>query len=127
MHALFEYLPLVVFFIVYQVMDIYWATGSLIILAAAQIIYYLIKKEPIPKRTLIFFVLIAVFGGLTIFLHDDTFLKWKVTIINLFFAIALIISDKVFKKNIFEPIILLTLCYKSFSRFNCVIQQIIIT
>jgi len=102
MHALFEYLPLVVFFIVYQIMDIYWATGSLIILAAAQIIYYLIKKEPIPKRTLIFFGLIAVFGGLTIFLHDDTFLKWKVTIINLFFAIALVISDKVFKKNIMK-------------------------
>jgi intracellular septation protein len=102
MHALFEYLPLVVFFIVYQVMDIYWATGSLIILAAAQIIYYLINREPIPKRTLIFFVLIAVFGGLTIFLHDDTFLKWKVTIINFFFAIALIISDKVFKKNIIK-------------------------
>ena len=102
MHALFEYLPLVVFFIVYQVMDIYWATGSLIILAAMQIIYYLVKKEPIPKRTLIFFVLIAVFGGLTIFLHDDAFLKWKVTIINLFFALALIVSDKLFNKNIIK-------------------------
>jgi intracellular septation protein len=102
MHALFEYLPLVVFFIVYKLVDIYWATGSLIILAAAQIIYYLIKKEPIPKRTLIFFVLIAVFGGLTIFLHDDTFLKWKVTIINSFFAIALIVSDKLFNKNIMK-------------------------
>jgi intracellular septation protein len=102
MHALFEYLPLVVFFIVYKFVDIYWATGSLIILAGAQIIYYLIKKETIPKRTLIFFVLIAVFGGLTIFLHDDTFLKWKVTIINLFFAIALLVSDKIFKKNIIK-------------------------
>jgi intracellular septation protein len=102
MHALFEYLPLVVFFIVYKFVDIYWATGSLIILAAAQIIYYLIKKEPIPKRTLIFFVLIAVFGGLTIFLHDDTFLKWKVTVINSFFALALIVSDKLFNKNIIK-------------------------
>jgi intracellular septation protein len=102
MHALFEYLPLVIFFIVYQFMDIYWATGSLIVLAGAQIIYYLIKKEPIPKRTLIFFVLIAVFGGLTIFLHDDTFLKWKVTIINLFFAFTLIISDRLFNKNIIK-------------------------
>jgi intracellular septation protein len=102
MHALFEYLPLVVFFIVYKFVDIYWATGSLIILAGAQIIYYLIKKETIPKRTLIFFVLIAVFGGLTIFLHDDTFLKWKVTIINLFFAIDLLVSDKIFKKNIIK-------------------------
>jgi intracellular septation protein len=102
MHALFEYLPLVVFFIVYQVMDIYWATGSLIVLAAVQIIYYLIRKEPVPKRTLIFFVLIALFGGLTIFLHDDIFLKWKVTIVNLFFAISLIISDKFFNKNIMK-------------------------
>jgi len=102
MHALFEYLPLVVFFILFKAVDIYWATGSLIILAGLQIIYYLIKKEAIPKRTLIFFVLIAVFGGLTIFLHDETFLKWKVTIINLFFAIALIVSDKIFKKNIIK-------------------------
>jgi len=102
MHALFEYLPLVIFFIVYQIADIYWATGSLIILGAAQIIYYLIKKEPIPKRTLIFFVLIAVFGGLTIFMHDDTFLKWKVTIINMIFAIALVVSDKFFNKNIIK-------------------------
>jgi len=102
MHALFEYLPLVVFFILFKAVDIYWATGSLIILAGLQIIYYLIKKEPIPQRTLIFFVLIAVFGGLTIFMHDETFLKWKVTIINLFFAIALIISDKVFNKNIIK-------------------------
>ncbi len=102
MHALFEYLPLVVFFILFKTVDIYWATGSLIILAGLQILYYLIKKEAIPKRTLIFFVLIAVFGGLTIFLHDETFLKWKVTIINLFFAIALIVSDKIFKKNIIK-------------------------
>jgi intracellular septation protein len=102
MHALFEYLPLVVFFILFKAVDIYWATGSLIVLAGLQIIYYLIKKEPIPKRTLIFFVLIAVFGGLTIFMHDETFLKWKVTIINLFFAIALMISDKIFNKNIIK-------------------------
>ncbi|TWX52823.1 septation protein A [Colwellia hornerae] len=120
MHALFEYLPLVVFFIVYKFVDIYWATGALIILGAAQIIYYLIKKEPIPKRTLIFFVLIAVFGGLTIFLHYDTFLKWKVTIINLFFAIALIVSDKIFNKNIIKDFLgeSLTLPENIWSKLN---------
>jgi len=102
MHALFEYLPLVVFFILFKAVDIYWATGSLIVLGGLQIMYYLIKKEPIPKKTLIFFVLIVIFGGLTIFLHDETFLKWKVTIINLLFAIALIVSDKIFNKNIIK-------------------------
>jgi len=120
MHALFEYLPLVVFFILFKAVDIYWATGSLIILAGLQIIYYLIKKEPIPQRTLIFFVLIAVFGGLTIFMHDETFLKWKVTIINLFFAIALIISDKVFNKNIIKNFLgeALTLPEKIWGKLN---------
>jgi len=120
MHALFEYLPLVVFFILFKAVDIYWATGSLIILAGLQLIYYLIKKEPIPQRTLIFFVLIAVFGGLTIFMHDETFLKWKVTIINLFFAIALIISDKVFNKNIIKNFLgeALTLPEKIWGKLN---------
>ena len=41
-------------------------------------------------------------GGLTIFMHDDLFLKWKVTIINGVFAIALLISQYIFKKNLIK-------------------------
>lgn len=102
MHALFEYLPLVVFFIFYKLFDIYWATASLIVLSAVQISYYFIQKKPVPKRIWIFFGLITVFGGLTIFLHDDTFLKWKVTIINGFFAVALCVSRYLFNNNIIK-------------------------
>ncbi len=102
MHAFLEYIPLVIFFIFYKFADIYWATASLILASAIQITYFIIKKQPIPKRNLIFFGLIAIFGGLTIYMHDDTFLKWKVTIIQGFFAIALIISQKVFNKNIIK-------------------------
>lgn len=102
MHAFLEYIPLVIFFVFYKFADIYWATGSLIVASAIQISYYLIKKQPVPKRNLVFFGLIAVFGGLTIYLHDDTFLKWKVTIIQGFFAIALIVSQKLFNKNIIK-------------------------
>ena len=102
MHAFLEYIPLVIFFVFYKFGDIYWATGSLIVTSAIQIAYYLIKKQPVPKRNLIFFGLIAIFGGLTIFLQDETFLKWKVTIINGIFAAALIISQQVFKKNIIK-------------------------
>ena len=102
MHALFEYLPLVVFFIVYKTMDLYWATGALIILSALQILYHFVQKKPIPKRHWIFFGLILVFGGLTIFFHDDTFLKWKVTVINCLFAVALLFSRYVLNKNIIK-------------------------
>ena len=48
--------------------------------------------------------LIAGFGGLTIFLQDDTFLKWKVTIVNLFFAVGLLVSQYVFKKNLIKQL-----------------------
>lgn len=102
MRAVLEYIPLVVFLIFYKFADLYWATGSLIVTSALQILYYLIKKEKVPTRNWIFFGLIAVFGGLTIFFHDDTFIKWKVTIINEFFAIALLVSQYVFKKNIIK-------------------------
>ncbi|MDO6487454.1 septation protein A [Colwellia sp. 6_MG-2023] len=102
MHALFEYIPLVIFFVVNKFVDIYWATASLIASSALQILYYIIKKEKVPTRNWIFFGLIAVFGGLTIFLHDEAFIKWKVTIINEFFAIALLVSYYLFKKNIIK-------------------------
>lgn len=102
MHAVFEYIPLIIFFIVNKFADIYWATGSLIITSALQILYYFIKKEKVPTRNWIFFGLIAVFGGLTIFLHDESFIKWKVTIINEFFALALLISYYGFGKNIIK-------------------------
>lgn len=102
MHALFEYLPLIVFFIFYKVFDLYWATGSLIVLSALQIILYMVQKKAVPKRNWIFFALILVFGGLTIFFHDDTFLKWKVTIINCFFGVALLFSRYVLANNIIK-------------------------
>lgn len=102
MHAVLEYIPLIIFFIVNKYADIYWATGSLIATSALQILYYFIKKEKVPTRNWIFFGLIAVFGGLTIFLHDDAFIKWKVTIINELFAVVLIISYYGFKKNLIK-------------------------
>ena len=102
MHAVFEYIPLIIFFIVNKFADIYWATGSLIITSALQILYFVIKKEKIPTRNWVFFGLIVVFGGLTIFLHNDAFIKWKVTIINALFSVALLISYYVFNKNIIK-------------------------
>jgi len=120
MHAFLEYIPLIIFFVFYKFSDIYWATGSLIVASAIQIAYFLIKKQPIPKRNLIFFGLIAIFGGLTIYMHDDTFLKWKVTIIQGIFAIALIVSQKVFNKNIIKEFLgeALTLPEHIWNRLN---------
>lgn len=120
MPVFLEYIPLVVFFITYKFVDIYWATASLIATSALQIIYFLVKKEKVPMRNWVFFGLIAVFGGLTIFMHDDLFLKWKVTIINGVFAIALLISQYIFKKNLIKGFLseALTLPENIWSKLN---------
>ena len=102
MQLFIEYFPLLVFFIINSIAGIYWATGSLIVAAFVQIFYYKIKKEKIPAKQWIIFGLIVVFGGLTIYLQNDAFLKWKVTIINAFFAGALLVSNTFFEKNIIK-------------------------
>ena len=102
MHAFFEYIPLVIFFAIYSIVDIYWATASLIVTSALQIVYFVAKREPVPTKNWVLFAMIAFFGGLTIFFHDDAFIKWKVTIINLLFAAVLVISNKFFNKNLMK-------------------------
>lgn len=102
MQLFLEYFPLFIFFIINSLAGIYWATASLIVAAFVQIIYFKLTKQKIPAKQWIIFGLIVVFGGLTIYLQNDAFLKWKVTIINAFFAIALLISNYVFNKNIIK-------------------------
>jgi intracellular septation protein len=120
MHPILEFLPLVIFFAIYKIYGIYWATASLIITSALQIVYFLVKKQKVPSKYWILFVLITVLGGLTIFLQNDAFLKWKVTIINVFFALALLISQQFFKKNLIKKFLgdALTLPENIWARLN---------
>lgn len=105
MQLLLEYLPFIAFFIAYKFADIYWATGVLIAFSVAQLIFTVITKKEVPTKQWVFLGLIVVFGGLTILLRDDTFIKWKVSIINLLFAVALLFSDYVLKKNLIKKLL----------------------
>lgn len=93
MKQIIDFIPLVIFFILYKTYDIYVATGALIVATTLQIAitYYLYKK--VEKMQLITFAMVAVFGGMTLFFHDDNFIKWKVTIIYALFSIGLLVSD----------------------------------
>lgn len=100
MKQLIDFIPLIIFFALFKLYDIYVATGALIAATAIQLVitYALYKK--VEKMQLITFVLVAIFGGMTIFLHDDNFIKWKVTIVYLVFAIGLATSHIIGKSAI---------------------------
>ena len=82
--------PLGVFFFANARADIYWATGLFMVatLIALTISFALTRKLPIMP--LVTGVVVVVFGGLTLWLHDDTFIKLKPTIVNTLFGVVLL-------------------------------------
>ena len=98
MKQLIEFIPLVIFFIVYKMVDIYAATGALMAAMAVGLIFTYFKVGKVEKMQWITFAMIMVFGTFTLVLHDDVFIKWKVTVVYALFAIALLVTQFIFKK-----------------------------
>ena len=87
--AALEFGPLLAFFVIYQRTDIFTATAVFIpvILGCLGVSWYLSRE--VPRMAVVTAVVVVVFGGLTLYLQDATFIKMKPTIINLLFAGAL--------------------------------------
>jgi intracellular septation protein len=82
--------PLIAFFVAYARAGIFWATGVLMLATLAALIAswrLLGRVTAVPVLTAI---LVVVFGGLTFYLDDPSFIKLKPTIINLLFAGVLV-------------------------------------
>ena len=93
--------PLLIFFIVYYKggKNLLTAIPPLIVatLIAVLVVYFLEKK--IPYIPLVGAILISIFGGLTIFFNNPIFIYLKPTVINILFAIGLLIGKIAFNKN----------------------------
>jgi intracellular septation protein len=85
-----EFLPLVVFFAVNWKAGIFWATGIFMAVTLAVLAYTFFSTGKVAKVPLFSALLVGVFGGLTLYLHDETFIKVKVTLVNVLFAVLLL-------------------------------------
>ncbi len=101
---IYDFLPIIIFFGTYKLTDndIYAATTAAIIVTIihSAIQWYMHKK--LEKQHIINLVVILFFGGLTLLFHDDTFIKWKVTVINWIFGLVLLGSQFFGEKNIIQ-------------------------
>lgn len=89
---LVDYGPLAVFFLVYVTRDLMTATAALIAVTLVALVLSLAIERRVPMMPLVTAVLVGVFGGLTLWLKDDTFIKMKPTIVQCLFAAALMIG-----------------------------------
>ena len=81
--------PLVVFFLTNARAGIYWGTATFMAATFASLAVSRIWFGRIPVMPLVSGVCVLVFGGLTLWLQDDHFIKIKPTIVNGLFAVAL--------------------------------------
>ena len=100
MKFLFDIFPVILFFAAFKFFGIYIATGVAIIATALQIGWVWLRHRKVDNMQWISLALIVVFGGATLLLRDETFIKWKPTVLYWLFAVTLLASELVFRKNL---------------------------
>jgi intracellular septation protein len=102
MKFLADFFPILLFFVAYQLYDIYVATAVAIASSALQVGYLWLSRKKVEKMHLITLALLVVFGGLTLLLRDPVFIKWKPTVVNWLFAAAFGGSQLIGQKTVVE-------------------------
>ena len=92
MQLLFDFLPVIAFFVAYKLADIYVATGVIIVASILQVSVYWLWKRRVNPMHLVSSGLVLVFGGVTLLIHDKNFIMWKPTAVNWLFAAAFLAS-----------------------------------
>lgn len=86
MKFLFDFFPLLLFFVAYKIYGIFVATAVVIVATIVQVTWFRWRTGRFEKMHLITMLLVTVLGGLTLALHAKSFLMWKPTIVNWAFA-----------------------------------------
>lgn len=121
---LFDLFPIILFFIAYELGEAFPDAANAILAALGvqlesttkpgvflatlvsiaatfiQLGWAWLKYRKIDTMLWVSLVLITVFGGLTLFLHDETFIKWKPTVLYWIFALALGLAPLLFERNL---------------------------
>jgi intracellular septation protein len=99
MKILFDLFPILLFFVAYKLADIYVATGVAIVATIVQIAWLKLRRKPVEPMQWASLGIIVVFGGMTLLFQDETFIKWKPTVLYALFAVALIGAQRFTGKN----------------------------
>ncbi len=101
--AITEYGPLLVFFAAYVVGDLFAATAALMIATAAALALSYGVERRVPMMPVVTAGIVALFGGLTLWLNDETFIKLKPTIVQSLIS-AVLLAGLAFDKPFLRPL-----------------------
>lgn len=102
---LFDLFPLILFFVAYRYADIYTATAVAIAASVAQFIWLRATGKRIEMTHWINLSVIVIFGGATLWLQSDVFIKWKPTVLYWLFGGALLGARLLFGRNLMRRLL----------------------
>ncbi|MEE4191808.1 MAG: inner membrane-spanning protein YciB [Halieaceae bacterium] len=116
MKQIAEFIPIILFFVAYQMkgdtvslgewsytMDgIFSATAVLIVATALQVLLTWVFTRELEKRLLWLLAAVCVFGGATLLFRDQTFIFWKPTVFNWVLALVFGASHFIGDRNLME-------------------------
>jgi len=105
MKFLFDFFPVLLFFIAFKLFDIWVATAVAIGASFAQIGWLKLRRRKVDTMLWVSLAIVVVFGGATLFLHDETFIKWKPTVLYWMFGIVLAASQLGFRRNLMRAVL----------------------
>jgi intracellular septation protein len=105
MKLLFDLFPVILFFVAFKFQGIYVATAVAIAATVIQIIWTRWRHGKVDTMLWVSFAIIAVFGGATLLLQDETFIKWKPSVLYWMFSAILLVSNLFFNKNLMKMLL----------------------
>ena len=100
MKFLFDIFPVILFFVAFKIYGIYVATAVAIAATIAQVGWSWARHRKVDGMLWVSLAIIVIFGGATLLLRDETFIKWKPTVLYWFFGAVLLCSELLFGKNL---------------------------
>jgi intracellular septation protein len=100
MKFLFDIFPVLLFFVAFKFWGIYVATAVAIGATIAQVGGSWLRHRKVDTMLWVSLAIIVVFGGATLLLHDETFIKWKPTVLYWLFGGILLVAEVFFRKNL---------------------------
>jgi len=104
MKLLLDFLPIAVFFAAFKLFDIWVATGVAIAATVAQIAWLRYSTGKVEPMQWLSLGVIVLFGGATLLAHNDTFIKWKPTVLYWLMGGTLAIGQVMFRKNLLKSL-----------------------
>jgi intracellular septation protein len=103
--------PLLVFFAGNAIAGIYAGTAAFMVATVISLAVARLRYHKVPVMPLVSGAIVLVFGGLTLYLQDETFIKLKPTIVYSMFAVLLLagfLLRKPVLELLFGPVFTLT-------------------